>query len=49
MTSPLQGRYAPMLAIALFGAAGLPRPDFEAWLKQDRPAIPSRLAQALRR
>ena len=38
------------LVLYLIGAPGLPRPDLEAWLGQDEPALPSpKLAAALRR
>lgn len=39
-----------VIALHVASACGLPRPDLQAWLKQNRPALASpRLAQALRR
>lgn len=39
-----------VITLHLLGAAGLPRPDLDAWLKHNRPALPSsQLAQAVRR
>jgi hypothetical protein len=40
---------AIVIALHVAGGCGLPKPDLQAWLKQNQPAIASpRLAQALR-